>query len=353
MSIIKRKAGSEDIVKSILEFDDVPTEGSHNLVESGAVAQAIGNLGQPLQWKGPATVAQLNDGITGIQPGWTYTLTDDGTLTDGSIAVEAGDEVAWTEDGEWFKVGCDSSNVAVFEFSGTDYPLIDDMYAEVLKGKTVVLQHNPGGTQYDFYYLARSVSGSGHITMRFVGKYNSVTVADDTWTFYNDTVNAVAIAPLYDSSSAYPTAGTAVMYNGRRYVNNVAINTAEEWTPGHWTEKSVEDEIVDLKDSIGSVNNGGALTDDSSILLSNNSVYTLSTAQSTLELSVVVGSNEIPNFAVEIMPSVNVTLTVTKTVDGLITTLSPSVAGGNTLTSGKKYQVTCVGSCWTLSEFEL
>lgn len=41
MSIIKRKAGSEDIVKSILEFDDVPTEGSPNLVESGAVAKAV------------------------------------------------------------------------------------------------------------------------------------------------------------------------------------------------------------------------------------------------------------------------------------------------------------------------
>lgn len=105
MSIIKRKAGSEDIVKSILEFDEVPTEGSPNLVESGAVARAIGNIGKPLQWKGPATVAQLNAGITGIQEGWTYTLTDAGTLTDGSVAVEAGDEVAWTEDGEWFKVG--------------------------------------------------------------------------------------------------------------------------------------------------------------------------------------------------------------------------------------------------------
>lgn len=105
MSIIKRKAGSEDIVKSVLEFDAVPTEGSHNLVESGSVAKAIGNLGQPLQWKGPATVAQLNAGITGIQPGWTYTLTDAGTLTDGSIVVDVGDEVAWTEDEEWFKVG--------------------------------------------------------------------------------------------------------------------------------------------------------------------------------------------------------------------------------------------------------
>jgi hypothetical protein len=73
-------------------------------VESGAVAQAIGNLGKSLQWKGPATVSELNAGITGIQPGWTYTLTDAGTLTDGSITVDVGDEVAWTEDGEWFKV---------------------------------------------------------------------------------------------------------------------------------------------------------------------------------------------------------------------------------------------------------
>lgn len=104
MSIIKRKAGSEDIVKSIIEFDEIPTEGSPNLVESGAVAKAIGNLGQPLQWKGPATVSELNAGIEGIQPGWTYTLTDAGTLTDGSIAVDAGDEVAWTGTA-WFKVG--------------------------------------------------------------------------------------------------------------------------------------------------------------------------------------------------------------------------------------------------------
>jgi hypothetical protein len=111
MSIIKRKAGSEDIVKSILEFDDVPTEGSHNLVESGAVAQTIGNLGNPLQWKGPATVAELNAGITGIQPGWTYTLTDAGTLTDGSITVDVGDKVAWTEDGEWFKVGVNNKTL--------------------------------------------------------------------------------------------------------------------------------------------------------------------------------------------------------------------------------------------------
>ena len=139
----------------------------------------------------------------------------------------------------------DSSKIAVFEFSGTDYPLIDDMNDEYLKGKTVVLMHNPGGTQDDLYYLVRRVSGGGHITMQFEGKYNSITVADDTWTFYNDTVNAVAIAPLFSTSGTYDV-GDAVMYNGKRYVSNVEQAHAE-WASANWTEKSVEDEIGNVE----------------------------------------------------------------------------------------------------------
>ena len=51
--------------------------------------------------KGEATVAQLNAGPSGIQAGWAYQLTDSGTLTGGSLAVVAGDTVAW--DGtKWF-----------------------------------------------------------------------------------------------------------------------------------------------------------------------------------------------------------------------------------------------------------
>ena len=64
MSIIKRKAGSEDIVKSILEFDEVPTEGSHNLVESGAVAQAIGNC--EIHDGGSKTESDLVEGVLTI-----------------------------------------------------------------------------------------------------------------------------------------------------------------------------------------------------------------------------------------------------------------------------------------------
>lgn len=51
--------------------------------------------------KGEATVAQLNAGPSGIQAGWAYQLTDSGTLTEGTLAVVAGDTVAW--DGtKWF-----------------------------------------------------------------------------------------------------------------------------------------------------------------------------------------------------------------------------------------------------------
>lgn len=266
MSIIKRKAGSEDIVKSVLEFDAVPTEGSPNLVESGAVAQAIGNLGQPRQWKGPATVAQLNTGITGIQPGWTYTLTDAGTLTDGSIAVDVGDEVAWTADGEWFKVGGENSKVALFQFTGNDYPDGDAILAEQQKGKTVVLVKyvsGYGGYTYDYYYLNFRVAGTiGQVSAtyleffpadnskKYIKAYKDLDAAEPewVWTIENAKVPlATAIAPDYDPTSTYPTVGTAVMHNGLRYVSNTAINTAEDWTSAHWTEKSVEDEIGNVE----------------------------------------------------------------------------------------------------------
>jgi hypothetical protein len=106
-----------------------------------------------------------------------------------------------------------------------------------------------------------------------------------------------------------------------------------------------------VSQAIGKILNGGTLTDAASIDVPNNALSTLTTAQSTLTLNVDVGASEVPNFAVEVIPSVDCTLTVTKTVGSTTTTLNPSMAGGDSLTSGKKYQVTCIGSCWTLAEF--
>lgn len=108
----------------------------------------------------------------------------------------------------------------------------------------------------------------------------------------------------------------------------------------------------------GSVRSGGALTDAASVTVPNNALSTLTTAQSALTLNVNCSNYEVPNFAVEITTAAAVTITVTKTLfddetNEVIstTTLKYSAAGGNELDSGKTYQLTCVGTCWTLAEF--
>ena len=95
----------------------------------------------------------------------------------------------------------------------------------------------------------------------------------------------------------------------------------------------------------------GALTAAASIDVTNNALQQLTSAQEALTLNVNCAESEVPNFAVEISASAAISLTLTKTVGSTVTTLYPSAAGGTSLESGKYYQVTCVGNCWTLAEF--
>lgn len=131
--------------------------------------------------------------------------------------------------------------------------------------------------------------------------------------------------------------------------------TFVEWSGSAWSVSNVSYattiDITDLESRLGIVKNGGALTDAASVNVPNNSLSTLTTSQASLTLNVACAENEVPNFAVEITAGVAVTLTVTKTVGSTTTTLKHAEAAGNTLESGKFYQVTCVGSCWTLAEF--
>jgi hypothetical protein len=112
-------------------------------------------------------------------------------------------------------------------------------------------------------------------------------------------------------------------------------------------------EVAEVVAKIGSIADGGTLTDGVTINVANNAVSRLTTVQNALTLNVNLGLGEIANFAVEITTSVNATLTVTSTIGNTVTTLHPSVAGGTSLESNKIYQVTCVGSCWTVAEFEV
>ena len=106
--------------------------------------------------------------------------------------------------------------------------------------------------------------------------------------------------------------------------------------------------------AVGFVKNVGALTDASTITATNlnNGLATLSTSQSALTIVDAVESDEVVNFAIEITPSVNCTLTIQKKVGtSEPVTLKHSAASGNTLEANKTYQVTAVGTCWTLAEF--
>lgn len=95
----------------------------------------------------------------------------------------------------------------------------------------------------------------------------------------------------------------------------------------------------------------GSLADSATVNVNNNATQRLSSSQSTLTLNVNLYSGEVPYFVVEINATTAITLTVTKTVGSTVTTLYPSEAGGTSLESGKFYQISCVGNCWTLAEF--
>ena len=155
-----------------------------------------------------------------------------------------------------------------------------------------------------------------------------------------------SIAPAYDSTATYAV-GDLVMYARRLYECATDISTPETWDATHWTRRSVSE----FKPLFGALADGGALTDGVSVEVPNNKLSTLSTRQSALTLNVTPTSGTVPNFAVEITASVACTVTVTSTVGGTPTTLKYAAAAGNELEAIKAYQLTCVGSCWTLAEF--
>lgn len=115
-------------------------------------------------------------------------------------------------------------------------------------------------------------------------------------------------------------------------------------------KEDVGNGLVPVRELAG-ICNAGTLVDAASIDVTNNALQKLTSAQAALTLNVNCEAGEVPNFAVEISAGAAIKLTLTKTVGSTVTTLWPSEAGGTELESGKYYQVTCVGNCWTLAEF--
>lgn len=172
-------------------------------------------------------------------------------------------------------------------------------------------------------------------------------------TTLDETGIVTLMADEWSANTTYPKYAV-VEHDNEIYVNLHGTISDADWVPAHWTKKPIADILNDgLDRTAGIINNGGALTDAASIDVTNNSCMTLTTAQAALTLNVNLEDDEVPNFAVEITATADCTLTVTSTKGDTVTTLRKSVAGGDSLETGKFYQVTCVGNCWTLAEFEV
>ena len=95
--------------------------------------------------------------------------------------------------------------------------------------------------------------------------------------------------------------------------------------------------------------------DDGLVTAPNNRNLTYTyTGSNTLNFVVSPIDGMAANFAVKITSTAATdgTVTVYKKANGLYIPLKPSVAGGTTVEAGKTYQLTCVGDCWTIAEFE-
>ena len=78
------------------------------------------------------------------------------------------------------------------------------------------------------------------------------------------------VAAQYDNQSTYAI-GDYVLHEGGFYRCKIAIDTAEEWTSGHWTEVKIADEVTDLKSALNyGVLNGDNLLKSETIYSNNN-----------------------------------------------------------------------------------
>lgn len=276
---LRTKTAGDNVTQLTFDTTSGVLGAMNNIVED------IAGIGSPLQWKGPATVAQLNAGITGIQEGWTYTLTDAGTLTDGSVKVDAGDEVTWTEDDEWFKLGGEGG--VKYVDTSTSY---SDVFAAISRGQLPVMQvFSSGSTLYYFPFY----NGYGRIEFRSI---QDTSINCFTW---NGTAWAACDSVIYGMGS----------------------DTKSE---------------VDIDQGVLAIDGGNVVT---KVTLATVNAVTFSMDES------------VPAFAIEIDNTGNSNDVDVTVVNGA-TTLKYSSAAGNQVGAGKYVQLTCVGGCWTLAEFE-
>jgi hypothetical protein len=141
------------------------------------------------------------------------------------------------------------------------------------------------------------------------------------------------------------------------------------WLPEEYATKSSVDTLTaDLESALDTLNDTietvvqGGMYDLGTKTESNlsNGKLAIGCGNSTTELTLttvnaltVLANSGVANFALLVDNSRNsnaVTVTVKDSTDA--TTFYQSTAAGNTIGANKICQITCVGKCWTLAEFE-
>ena len=78
--------------------------------------------------------------------------------------------------------------------------------------------------------------------------------ASDSWKplVIKSNVDLTVLADAYSTSSTYEV-GEYCLYDEKLYRCISAITTAESWTPAHWTETNIGDELESIKDELESI----------------------------------------------------------------------------------------------------
>ena len=335
MSIIKRKAGSEDIVKSILEFDEVPTEGSPNLVDSGTVFEAISegdNVavfeagGVPVT--GYPTYAQVGAALDAGK--WPVIKVS----TTGNVSFYA--MTSSFTSAHYKFIECDGHGSNTITINSDDSVVLESQGPSLM---VFTGTYNPAASPADFsgmpntLDIAAALDAGRDVVLMLADPSNVNTVTCYRLVTHQQYVNFFsAVANGTDVGGWKYLPGLVMAYGGP--------GNPWSWSPYHYLSQELRTSIITESDIFTghcSVNNFNSLT--TMTLTSVNSV-TMHTNDYTA----------VNNFCVQIDNTGNsndVTIDVQHGPDSL----KYSVAGGNVVGAGKYMQLTCVGSCWTLAEF--
>lgn len=121
----------------------------------------------------------------------------------------------------------------------------------------ILLKAAPAGTScHDTLYWNRVQAPLSDAVLMFHTMLTNINTAiEDAET--NESKLSAMIAPEYTKTTY--AQGDHVTHNGKYYVCNTDIGTAEDWTAAHWTEKTVGGEIAALNGDVSAAN--GSITD--------------------------------------------------------------------------------------------